>query len=34
MKIYRDTFSDKTEEDALAWLEKVKEDRYVSDVFE
>jgi cytochrome P450/NADPH-cytochrome P450 reductase len=34
MKIYRDTFPDKTEEDALAWLEKVREDRYVSDVFE
>jgi len=34
MKIYRDTFPGKTEEDALEWLEKVKETRYVSDVFE
>lgn len=34
MKIYRDTFPGKTEEDALEWLEKVKESRYVSDVFE
>ncbi|EUC36074.1 hypothetical protein COCCADRAFT_89080 [Bipolaris zeicola 26-R-13] len=34
MKIYRDTFPGKTQEDAETWLEKVKEDRYVSDVFE
>jgi cytochrome P450/NADPH-cytochrome P450 reductase len=34
MKIYRDTFPEKTEEEALEWLEKVKEDRFVSDVFE
>ena len=34
MKIYRDTFPGKTEEDALEWLEKVKKTRYVSDVFE
>jgi len=34
MKIYRDTFPGKTEDDALEWLEKVKETRYVSDVFE
>lgn len=34
MRIYRDTFPGKTEEEAAVWLEKVKEDRYVSDVFE
>ncbi|RYO30510.1 Bifunctional cytochrome P450/NADPH--P450 reductase [Alternaria arborescens] len=34
MKIFRDTFPGKTEQDALEWLEKIKEDRYVSDVFE
>jgi cytochrome P450/NADPH-cytochrome P450 reductase len=34
IKIYRDTFPEKSEEVALQWLERVKEDRYVSDVFE
>jgi cytochrome P450/NADPH-cytochrome P450 reductase len=34
MRIYRDTFPEKNEEEALQWLEKVKEERYVSDVFE
>ncbi|KNG48945.1 cytochrome p450 [Stemphylium lycopersici] len=34
MKIYRDTFPGKTEKEALEWLETIKEDRYVSDVFE
>ncbi|EFQ89396.1 hypothetical protein PTT_14357 [Pyrenophora teres f. teres 0-1] len=34
MKIYMDTFPGKTEDDAQEWLDKVKEDRYVSDVFE
>jgi len=34
MKIFMDTFPGKTEEDAAKWLDKVKEDRYVSDVFE
>jgi cytochrome P450/NADPH-cytochrome P450 reductase len=34
MKIYRDTFPEKTEEEALQWLKRVREYRYVSDVFE
>jgi cytochrome P450/NADPH-cytochrome P450 reductase len=34
MRIYRNTFPEKNEEEALQWLEKVKEERYVSDVFE
>jgi cytochrome P450/NADPH-cytochrome P450 reductase len=34
MKMYRDTFPEKTEEEAFQWLERVREYRYVSDVFE
>jgi cytochrome P450/NADPH-cytochrome P450 reductase len=34
MRIYRDTFPEKSEEEAFEWLERVKEDRFVSDVFE
>ncbi|KAF1936809.1 bifunctional P-450/NADPH-P450 reductase [Clathrospora elynae] len=33
-KIYRYKFPEKSEDEAKKWLEKVKEDRYVSDVFE
>lgn len=34
IRIFRDLHPEKTEEEALEWLERVKEDRFVSDVFE
>lgn len=34
MRIYREKFPEKTQEEAERWLERIKEDRYVSDVFE